>query len=75
MERMPEFADVSRESVRDYWADEARESIPWLAEQIGTGESSKIDDRSQLEITLNGIEQRVERSTLDSLAEATDGLS
>lgn len=70
---MPDFAELSRESVRDYWANEAREFTPWLAGQIDAEEPSEIEDIIQLDLTLRGTEQSVGRYNLDVLAEAEDG--
>lgn len=70
---MPEFTDLSREAVRDYWADEARDFTPWLAEQIDDEEPSELEDVVQLDLTLHGTEQSVGRYNLDILAEADDG--
>lgn len=70
---MPEFGDISQESVRNYWADEAQDFTPWLADSIDADEPSKLEDTIQLDLTLRGTEQNVGRYNLDILAEAEDG--
>jgi len=70
---MAEFTDLSRESVREYWSDEARDFTPWLAEQIDSEKPSEIEDVIQLDLNLRGTEQSVGRYNLDILAEAEDG--
>lgn len=70
---MTEFKNLERQSVRDYWTDEARNFTPWLAEQIDSDEPSEIEDTMQIDLSLQGIEQSVGRYNLDILAEADDG--
>lgn len=70
---MTDFTDLSRESVRDHWADEARDFTPWLAERIDAEEPSEIEDAIQLDLVLRGTEQSVGRYNLDILADAEDG--
>jgi len=70
---MAEFTELSRESVREYWADEARDFTPWLAEQVDAEDPSEIEDVIQLDLSLRGTEQSVGRYNLDILAEAEDG--
>jgi hypothetical protein len=70
---MAEFTDLSRESVREYWSDEARDFTPWLAEQVDSEKPSEIEDVIQLDLNLRGTEQSVGRYNLDILAEAEDG--
>jgi len=70
---MAEFTDLSREPVREYWSDEARDFTPWLAEQIDSEKPSEIEDVIQLDLNLRGTEQSVGRYNLDILAEAEDG--
>lgn len=60
-----EFGYISEESVRIYWADEAREFTPWLADSIDAEDPSKVEDTIQLDLTLRGIEQSVGRYNLD----------
>ncbi|AHG05028.1 hypothetical protein HALDL1_16550 [Halobacterium sp. DL1] len=70
---MPEFTNLSREPVREYWADEARKFTPWLADQIESEDPSEVEDVIQLDLSLRGTEQSVGRYNLDILAEAEDG--
>lgn len=70
---MPEFTSLSREPVREYWADEAQDFTPWLAEQIEAEDPSELEDIIQLDLSLRGTEQSVGRYSLDVLAEAEDG--
>jgi hypothetical protein len=69
---MTEFTDLSREPVREFWPDEARDFTPWLAERIDSEEPSEIEDIIQLDLNLRGTEQSVGRYNLDILAEAED---
>ena len=70
---MPEFTELSREPIREYWADEAQEFTPWLAGRIEAEEPSEIEDIVQLDLSLRGTEQSVGRYSLDIFAEAEDG--
>jgi RecB family endonuclease NucS len=70
---MTEFTDLEKQSVREYWADEAREFTPWLAAQLDDDAPSNVEDLIQLDLTLQGTEQSVGRYNLDILAEAEDG--
>lgn len=70
---MPEFSELSREPVREYWPDEARDFTPWLADRIDAEEPSEVEDVIQLDLSLRGTERSVGRYSLDILAEADDG--
>lgn len=70
---MPEFTELSREAVRSYWTDEARDFTPWLADRIDAEEPSELENAVQLDLRSRGTEQSVGRYNLDVLAEAEGG--
>lgn len=70
---MTEFTDLEKRPVREYWADEARDFTPWLAERIEDEDPSEVEDLIELDLTLKGTEQSVGKYSLDILAEAEDG--
>lgn len=76
MVHMPEFANLSREPVRDYWINEAREFTAWLAEQTDAEGLPEREDTIQLDLTLRGTEQSVGRyNSISSPRPKTDGPS
>jgi hypothetical protein len=75
MVHMPEFANLSREPVREYWINEAREFTAWLAEQIDAEDPSEIDDIIQLDLALRGTERWDDTPSNSSPRPKTDGLA
>lgn len=59
---MADFADLdfrepSKQDVREYWAHEAQEFTPWLADQIQADETSHLEDVLGLELEMVEIKK------------------
>lgn len=68
---MPTFRQLKTQDVRDYWADEAREFTPWVADDIQSEQSSFLEDILGLDLELVATERHVGRYQLDVLAEVS----
>ena len=59
---MADFADLdfrepAKQDVREYWAHEAQEFTPWLADQIQADETSHLEDVLGLELEMVEIKK------------------
>lgn len=68
----PGFQELEPQDARDYWAHEAREFTPWLAEQIRSEDVSHLEDVLGLDLEVTETEKSVGRYSVDILAEVVD---
>ena len=68
---MPDFHQLVSQDVRNYWADEAREFTPWVADDIRSEQSSFVEDVLGLDLEVIATERSVGRYQLDILAEVS----
>lgn len=66
---MPEFGSLESQGVRKFWADEARDFTPWLANEIRREAVSNLEETLGLDLEVIEVERRVGRYNLDILAE------
>lgn len=69
---MPPFQELEPQDVREYWADEARDFTPWLADAIRDEEASHLEDVLGLDLYVTAIEKSVGRYNVDILAQVID---
>jgi hypothetical protein len=68
----PEFRELKPQDVRDYWAHEAHQFTPWLADQIRAEDASHLEDVLGLDLEVIETEKDVGRYSVDILAEVVD---
>ncbi|GAB7121245.1 DUF4268 domain-containing protein [Natrinema sp. JCM 9743] len=69
---MPEFGSLESQEVREYWADEARDFTPWIADEIRSEDESELEATLGLELEVIKEEKSVGRYNVDILAEVVD---
>lgn len=69
---MPKFGSLESQEVREYWADEARDFTPWVANEIRAEDESELEDTLGLELEVIEEEKSVGRYNVDILAEVVD---
>lgn len=67
-----EFRELEPQDVREYWADEARDFTPWLADSIDDENVSHLEDVLNLDLEVIEREKRVGRYNVDILASTVD---
>lgn len=70
--QVPPFQELEPQDVREYWADEARDFTPWLADAIRDEEASHLEDVLGLDLSVTAIEKSVGRYNVDILAQVID---
>lgn len=63
-----DFRDLEKQDVREYWAHEAQEFTPWIADQIQADKTSHLEDILGLELEVVETEKRVGKYSVDILA-------
>jgi len=63
-----DFRDLEKQDVREYWAHEAQEFTPWIADQIQADETSHLEDVLGLELEVVETEKKVGKYSVDILA-------
>lgn len=66
---MPDLSSLEAQDVRNYWADEAQDFTPWLADEIREEAASELEEALGLDLEVIDEEKRVGRYNLDILAE------
>ncbi|SIS19540.1 Putative transposase DNA-binding domain-containing protein [Natronorubrum thiooxidans] len=69
---MPEFGSLESQEVREYWADEARDFTPWIADEVRSEDESELEDALGLELEVIKEKKGVGRYNVDILAEVVD---
>jgi hypothetical protein len=69
---MQQFQELEAQDVRAYWADEATDFTPWLADQIKDEDVSQLEDTLGLDLEVVDTEKDVGRYRVDVVAETVD---
>lgn len=66
---IPEFEALEPQEARDYWAHEAQDFTPWLADQLDADGTSQLEDVLELDLDVLEREKRVGKYSIDLYAE------
>lgn len=69
---MSDFGSLESQEVREYWADEARDFTPWVADEIRSENESELEETLGLDLEVIEEEKSVGRYNVDILAEVVD---